>query len=325
MGFQGLKQLFYLALHFLDKGVFKMKRYRIVPLHEGCYHCFENKETETSLLTKYGIIDHTTCQPEKSLLFDKTSAKISDSALVFQFDDKSLTLEVTANTKGYQLDITIDENERLFGLGDVSRKSIEKRGLKTELWIKNVNSYGPIPFLMSDKGWGLFINSTYKILCDVDSQNNGHIHFCVTGGSLDIYLFFSPTLKGLINLFTDITGKPVLLPKSGYGLTFVCNEDENIRDVLHDADRFRQEKIPCDTLGLEPGWMENHYDFSTNKKWHPTHFRMPEWKPENFYDQWSFIFNLNQMGFKLSLWLCCDYDLLWEEEKSYKMSCIMVT
>ena len=105
-----------------------------------------------------------------------------------------------------------------------------------------------------------------------------------------------------------------MLPKAAYGLTFVNNEGENARDLLENCMMFRREKIPCDIMGLEPGWMSTHYDFSTEKKWDPERFYMPYWLPENYYGNWSFIYNLHQMGYKLSLWLCCDYDLLWKEK-----------
>lgn len=77
---------------------------------------------------------------------------------------------------------------------------------------------------------------------------------------------------------------------------------------------FRREKIPCDIMGLEPGWMSKHYDFSVDKKWDDTRFYRPYWMPENYSGSGTFFYNLRQMGYKLSLWLCCDYDLLWQEE-----------
>jgi alpha-glucosidase (family GH31 glycosyl hydrolase) len=87
--------------------------------------------------------------------------------------------------------------------------------------------------------------------------------------------------------------------------------------MLEDALKFRDREIPCDVIGLEPGWMETYYDKSVNKKFDKDRFWLPEWlKPENNPHQDTFFGALDRMGFKLSLWLCCDYDLSFEEERN---------
>lgn len=121
-------------------------------------------------------------------------------------------------------------------------------------------------------------------------------------------------MKDALDKYTRVSGRPVLLPKAAYGLTFVNNEEEGARDLLQNCLMFRREKIPCDIMGLEPGWMSKHYDFSVDKKWDDTRFYRPYWMPENYSGSGTFFYNLRQMGYKLSLWLCCDYDLLWQEE-----------
>jgi len=83
--------------------------------------------------------------------------------------------------------------------------------------------------------------------------------------------------------------------------------------VLYEAYQFRREDIPCDVIGLEPGWMEKRYDFCVDKRWHPERFHVPHWLPGK--SKGGFTAALGNMGFKLSLWLCCDYDLSEYEEQ----------
>ena len=117
----------------------------------------------------------------------------------------------------------------------------------------------------------------------------------------------------ILDKYTDITGKPTLLPKWGYGLTFICDEREvRARDVLYEAYEFRRQEIPCDVIGLEPGWMEKYYDFSLDKEWSKERFDIPFWLKGSDYG--TFDIALKNMNFKLSLWLCCDYDLSEYEE-----------
>ena len=69
---------------------------------------------------------------------------------------------------------------------------------------------------------------------------------------------------------------------------------------------------PCDVIGLEPDWMEKHYDFSTDKEWSKERFHIPFWLKGKNYG--TFDAALKNMNFKLSLWLCCDYDFSEYEE-----------
>ena len=48
------------------------------------------------------------------------------------------------------------------------------------------------------------------------------------------------------------------------------------------------------------------------KAWHPQRFPIPDWAAKGPH---TFLGALKRIGFKLSLWLCCDYDLgVYEEE-----------
>ena len=84
------------------------------------------------------------------------------------------------------------------------------------------------------------------------------------------------------------------------------------RDVLYEAREFRQQGIPLDLIGLEPDWMSTYYDFSVDKQWDPTRFHQPVWMPHE--KPGGFTAALKNMGFKLSLWLCVDYDVTEYEE-----------
>ena len=78
---------------------------------------------------------------------------------------------------------------------------------------------------------------------------------------------------------------------------------------------FRRERIPCDLVGLEPGWMSKNYDYSIDKEWHPERFAIPRWGPKGPH---TFLGAAERLGFKMSLWLCSDYDLSYEEERRAK-------
>ena len=58
--------------------------------------------------------------------------------------------------------------------------------------------------------------------------------------------------------------------------------------------------------------MQTNYDFTVDKKWNETLFHEPFWLPHQA--EGGFTHALHSMGFKMSLWLCCDYDVSEYEE-----------
>lgn len=218
--------------------------------------------------------------------------------------------------RGFGAEFQLAEGERFYGLGDESRECIQKRGHRANMWVANVRAYAPIPFLMSSQGWGLAIHSTWRHAIDIGLAKADRLRFWGRSGELDYYLFAGDSMAELLQSYTAVSGRPQLLPQWAYGLTFVCNTQVNAREMLEDALKFRREGIPCDLIGLEPGWMETFYDYSVDKKWHPDRFWIPKFLPNG--GPSTFLGALERLGFKLSLWLCTDYDLSLHEERLLK-------
>ncbi len=185
-------------------------------------------------------------------------------------------------SRGFTLKVSLAKDERLFGLGDESRKSIARRGSVARLDIRNIASYGPMPFIMSSNGWGLLLNCTYASTFDCGAADADNLVIASHKGQIDFYLFIpeSGKLTDILMLQGKIAGNPILMPKFAYGYTFVLNEQTNAREMLYDCLNFRREDISCDMVGLEPQWMTNHYDRSIYKTWSRDRFFFPDWMPE---------------------------------------------
>ncbi len=224
-------------------------------------------------------------------------------------DGKTLTELASASFEprgGYDLRFALTTDERLYGLGDVSRENVMRRGGVYEFWVLNVKSYIPIPMVLSNRGWGLLMNTTWRNSMDVGKSDPNRLICTAPRSDVDYYLFCGADYRTLLETYTSLTGRPTLLPIWGYGLTYVCNQNIDAFNMMNEAVSFRREQIPCDVIGLEPGWMSKNYDFSTQKAWHPQRFPIPYWAPKGPH---TFFGALKRKGFKLSLWLCCDYDL----------------
>lgn len=214
--------------------------------------------------------------------------------------------------------ITVDvvDGERFYGLGEASRDKLELRGRAYQNWTYYQYNEIPTPFFMSSAGWGMLINANGRHFTDICEQYSDKVIVCGEHDHLDIFILYG-TMPEMLKSYAKLTGKSMLLPGWAYGLTYIAPIFADQFEVMHHAERFRQEHIPVDMFSLEPGWMTKFYDFSLNTKWELTRFHMPEWfKGRDCPD--TFVAALKRMGIHLSLWFCDNYDLTDEAERQYR-------
>ena len=283
---------------------------KIFQVGKNAYHVRSTDESK-SMLSRYGIL-----KGQDVPVADSAYIRIVGDSVVFGVK-REVTFSLKEYKDGYSITAQLSNKERLFGLGDSNRERIMIRGMRITLNKENVRCYGPMPILLSSDGWALFVNTTYRSVFDLGNTNSDELCVSILGGQADIYLFKSDTLLGLTTSITEITGRPTLLPKFAYGLTVVNNERINDAQLLEYTRLYREMGIPCDCMGLEPYWMSKYYDFSVDKKWNDEKFYVPYWKPSNTSDRGTFFHNLRRMGMQLSLWLCEDYDVVYNEENAH--------
>lgn len=169
---------------------------------------------------------------------------------------------------------------------------------------------------MSSKGWGVFSSTTYMQKFDVCSKDPDTLSIYSAKGTCDMVIFTGNGYQELLTQFKSITGSSKLMPKFAYGLSYVANQKIDAFNMINEMYTFRKEDIPCDVYGLEPEWMEKRYDATLDKKFNPSKFYIPYWMDAENIRKGTFFKPIKTMDFKLSLWLCCDYDLSYEEERN---------
>ena len=205
-----------------------------------------------------------------------------------------------------------DPEEDWIGFGDQVRDRLFHRGTKIECVVTNVVGYIPVPFFMSTRGYAVLLNTTYHCTFDMGVGGKKEFGWLDRRGALDFYIFAGTDFKSLLRRYLDLTGKPVLPPLWSFGLWYICRTQANADEVIQNALAFRDRGIPCDVIGLEPGWMEVNYDLTTEKNWNKARFDLPDWQKKGRH---HFISVLKRMGYHLELWMCMEYDLGYEEER----------
>jgi alpha-D-xyloside xylohydrolase len=81
-------------------------------------------------------------------------------------------------------------------------------------------------------------------------------------GGVDIYVFAGPTMREAVQRYNLFAGGGCLPPLWGLGVWYRCKSDYDADGVIARVDAFRESGIPCDVLGLEPGWQSRSYSCS---------------------------------------------------------------
>ncbi len=216
---------------------------------------------------------------------------------------------------GFGLTARLQPDERFYGLGTSSKQHIQLRGQAFFNWVSYMYDEQPVPFVMSSAGWGLFLNTSWRHYVDIGKSQPDQMLIWGPEGDLDFFLITGTGFPELLDRYTRITGRPMLLPQWAYGLTWINHVLSNQYEVLANARTFRQEHIPSDGFGLDAGWSKTGEDCSTKLEWNTDRFYIPEFMKGKGGANQSFIAALHRLNFNLHIWVCTDYDLTAEEER----------
>lgn len=231
--------------------------------------------------------------------------------------------------KGVLASLKMGALERIYGFG-LQVNTFEQRGLRREIrtnsWvIGNIGfSHAPMPFYISSKGYGLLVNtsryvtfymgSQHKLEQSValkqtlsetseeaalsttelykkryDASNDVEIFVDGTRG-MELYIFEGPGMREVVERYNLYSGGGAIPPLWGLGLKYRAKSNFTAPEVINFTKYFRENHIPCDMFGLEPGWQSATYSCSYS------------WNKKNYPDPDSVLNVMHGMNYKLNLW-----------------------
>lgn len=202
-------------------------------------------------------------------------------------------------------------DEHLYGFGE-KFTPLDKRGQKIVSWnvdalgASSEKSYKNIPFFMSSRGYGIFINSTGRIEYNLGTKSPISYNFEVIDNKLDYFIIYGPTFKNILKIYTKITGCAPVPPKWSFGLWMSKAGYKSREEIESVSQNLRSNDIPCDVINLDPWWMIDGK--WCNFKWNRKSFPKPD----------EMIEKLRKKGFKLCLWehpYISDQSTLYQEAK----------
>jgi alpha-glucosidase (family GH31 glycosyl hydrolase) len=201
--------------------------------------------------------------------------KSDGTTLISQEYDSSVKRNMAWLTNGSNIINKVEEHyyspltEEFLGFGE-RYDSLTKRGYDVDTYVYNQyqnqdgKTYMSIPFFVSTRGYGIYLNSTYYSKFRMATEKTDMYSFTAdTGGSpnsiLDYYFIYGNDVKDVISNYTDITGKPALPPKWAFGLWMSANEWDRQSEVIGAIDKANAYNIPATAIVLEQWSDENTF------------------------------------------------------------------
>ena len=112
--------------------------------------------------------------------------------------------------------LSLSVGECVYGLGEHFTPFV-KNGQVVDIWNEDggtstEQSYKNIPFYMTNKGYGVFVNHPENVSYEVGSEKVTKVQFSVPGEYLEYFIINGPTMKEVLENYTALTGKPALPP-----------------------------------------------------------------------------------------------------------------
>ena len=240
-------------------------------------------------------------------------------------DIKESDIRCKAAERGITLTLPMKAEEDIYGFG-LQLQSFNQAGKRRYMKVNSDpvsdtgEGHAPVPFYVSSAGYGLFAdtfryvtflmgtNSARGKSRGMEAENGRHEEFSEAAlyalkkaeeerrividipvaKGVTLYLFEGSFMEAVqrYNLFS---GGGCLPPMWGRGMWYRVYGGGSQEDVMRLADSFREEKMPVDVLGLEPGWHSHSY--SCTYKW-----------SDLFPDPEGLIGEMRKKGYRLNLW-----------------------
>ncbi|MGP8205852.1 MAG: TIM-barrel domain-containing protein [Acidimicrobiales bacterium] len=203
---------------------------------------------------------------------------------------------LTSGALAYHESFPVEPDEHFWGLGE-RFTCFDKRGQLISCWnhdalgTQSAQSYKNVPFLLSSRGYGCFVDTTTNVYFDCCHSSQAFWSVVVPDEELDYYLVFGGPRQCLAQ-YQELVGGPELPPAWALG-TWVSTGDmpADEDDVREMARRLDAEDVPHDVIHLDAFWQT--FGCWSDLRWDPGRFPVPV----------RLLGELKEAGVRPCLWL----------------------
>ncbi|OAP54761.1 Alpha-xylosidase [Fonsecaea erecta] len=195
------------------------------------------------------------------------------------------------------LELDLSVHEKIYGLGERFGAFV-KNGQTVDVWNEDGGTsseltYKNVPFYLSSRGYGVFINSPAKVMLEIQSERTTRVNIAVHAETLEYMVIAGPSPKEILDRYTALTGRPGLPPAWSYGLwlttSFTTSYDE--QTVTSFLEGFKEREIPLSVFHFDCFWMKSF-------QWCDFQF-----DDDNFPDAQGYLRRLKARGMKICVWI----------------------
>lgn len=193
--------------------------------------------------------------------------------------------------------LQVDVGEKIYGFGERFTPFI-RNGQVVDCWNEDGGtsteiSYKNIPFYISNRNYGVFVNESGPVSFEVCSESVMKVQFSIPGERLDFIVIGAPDRKGVLSRYTALTGRPALPPAWTFGLwltsSFTTSYDEET--VTRFVNGMAERDIPLSVFHFDCYWMKEN-------EWCGF-----EWDKEVFPDVEGMLERMHKKGLKICVWI----------------------
>lgn len=193
--------------------------------------------------------------------------------------------------------LSLQVGDTVYGLGERFGPFV-KNGQAIDIWNMDGGTlselaYKNVPFYLTSRGYGVLVNHPGRVAFEVGSHHVNRVQFSVAGHSLDYYVFGGPTMKGALEQYTALSGRPATVPEWSFGLwlstSFTTNYNE--QDILSNIERMEALGIPISVFHFDCFWMKE-------LTWSSF-----VWDARNFPDPPAMLRRIKAKGLRVCVWI----------------------
>ncbi len=193
--------------------------------------------------------------------------------------------------------LNLGVGECVYGLGERFTAFV-KNGQVVDIWnedggTSSGQAYKNIPFYLTNRGYGVFVNHPEKVSFEVASEKVERVQFSVPGEALEYFIIYGPTPKEILERYTALTGRPSLPPAWSFGLwlstSFTTDYDEaTVTGMIREM---AARQVPLHVFHFDCFWMKefNWCDF--------------QWDQRRFPDPPGMLKRLKEFGLHICVWI----------------------
>jgi len=170
------------------------------------------------------------------------------------------------------LGFELGPDEAIYGMGNQDQEpaalKLDRRGHALRIDNRHPPMRLLFPFWISSRNVGVFIDNPGEATVDVGAAVGDRLEYSSEAGELSFYLFAGKSTLDVLDLYTQVTGRPALAPRWTLGnlqSRFGYNSFASLQSII---DGFRERRIPLDCVIMDLDWFGG--DRMGNLEFQPT-------------------------------------------------------